>query len=97
MRAGSWRRSLVAMGLRAGCSSAATWQSDHDLYIRIIHAATGELIRHLTRNPNRTYQPTGAKRGGPSRTDDERLITQARTPGVVRVALREGTVFERAA
>jgi predicted nucleotidyltransferase len=30
-------------------------------------------------------------------TDDQRLITQARTPGVVRVALREGTVFERAA
>ncbi len=30
-------------------------------------------------------------------TDDERLITQARTPGVVRVALREGMVFERAA
>ena len=30
-------------------------------------------------------------------TDDERLTVQARTPGVVRVALREGTVVERAA
>jgi hypothetical protein len=30
-------------------------------------------------------------------TDDERLITQAFSPGVVRIALREGTVFERAA
>ena len=39
----------------------------HDLDIRIIHAATGEIIRHLTLDTTRTYQPTGAKRGGPSR------------------------------
>ena len=30
-------------------------------------------------------------------TDDERLIVQSRTPGVVRAALREGTVVEPAA
>lgn len=39
----------------------------HDLDIRIIHAATGEIIRHLTLDTSRTYQPTGAKRGGPKR------------------------------
>jgi transposase InsO family protein len=39
----------------------------HDLDIRVIHAATGEVIRQLTLNPERQYQPTGAKRGGPSR------------------------------
>jgi len=33
----------------------------HDLEIRIIHAATGELLRDLTRN----YQPSGRPRGGP--------------------------------
>ena len=39
----------------------------HDLQIRIIHAATGEIIRHFTLDPNRQYQPTGNPRGGPSR------------------------------
>jgi transposase InsO family protein len=39
----------------------------HDLEIRIIHAATGEIIRTLTLDPEHRYQPTGAKRGGPSR------------------------------
>jgi hypothetical protein len=39
----------------------------HDLNIRVIHAATGEIIRALTLDPNRRYQPTGAKRGGPRR------------------------------
>lgn len=38
-----------------------------DLDIRIIHAATGEIIRTLTLNPYRQYQPTGTKRGGPQR------------------------------
>ena len=37
-----------------------------DLDIRIIHAATGEIIRHLTLDPNRHYQPTGNQRGGPT-------------------------------
>ena len=39
----------------------------HNLDIRIIHAATGELLRQLTLDPTRTYQPTGNKRGGPKR------------------------------
>ena len=37
----------------------------HDLDIRIIHATTGEIIRHLTLDPDRRYQPTGNQRGGP--------------------------------
>jgi transposase InsO family protein len=34
-----------------------------DLRIRIIHAATGELLRELTLNPRNDYQPTGAPKG----------------------------------
>jgi transposase InsO family protein len=39
----------------------------HDLDIRIIHAATGEILRQLTLNPEQQYQPTGKPKGGPSR------------------------------
>ena len=35
----------------------------HDLQIRIIHAATGELLRELTLDPTTDYQPTGAPKG----------------------------------
>jgi hypothetical protein len=31
--------------------------------MRIIHAATGELLRELTLNPSNDYQPTGAPKG----------------------------------
>jgi transposase InsO family protein len=34
-----------------------------DLQIRIINAATGELLRELTLDPARDYQPTGAPKG----------------------------------
>ena len=34
-----------------------------DLNIRIINAATGELLRNLTPDPTRDYQPTGAPKG----------------------------------
>jgi len=34
-----------------------------DLRIRIIHATTGELVRELTLNPTKDYQPTGAPKG----------------------------------
>lgn len=37
----------------------------HD--IRVIHAATGEIIRTLTLNPDQRYHGTGAKIGGPQR------------------------------
>ena len=35
----------------------------HDLHVRIIHATTGELLRELTIDPTRDYQPTGAPKG----------------------------------
>ena len=38
-----------------------------DLEIRIIHAATGEILRTLTLDPNRRYHGTGKPIGGPSR------------------------------
>ncbi len=34
-----------------------------DLHIRVINATTGELLRELTLDPNRDYQPTGAPKG----------------------------------
>ncbi|MEO6500524.1 MAG: IS481 family transposase [Jatrophihabitantaceae bacterium] len=33
-----------------------------DLHVRIIHAATGELLRELTIDPDKDYQPTGNTR-----------------------------------
>jgi hypothetical protein len=33
-----------------------------DLDVRVINAATGELLRELTINPARDYQPTGNPR-----------------------------------
>jgi transposase InsO family protein len=35
----------------------------HDLNVRVVNAATGELLRDLTIDPTRDYQPTGASRG----------------------------------
>ena len=35
-----------------------------DLHVRIIHAATGELLRELTLDPAKNYQPTDV--GSPS-------------------------------
>jgi transposase InsO family protein len=39
-----------------------------DLHIRVIDAATGELLRQLTLNPDRDYQPTGRPPGPPPGT-----------------------------
>jgi transposase InsO family protein len=38
-----------------------------DLHIRVISAETGELIRELTLNPDRDYQPTGRPPGWPKK------------------------------
>ena len=38
-----------------------------DLEVRVIHAATSEIIRTLTIDPQRRYQGTGAPAGGPRR------------------------------
>ena len=34
-----------------------------DLHVRVVHAATGELLRDLTIDPRKDYQPTGAPPG----------------------------------
>jgi transposase InsO family protein len=39
-----------------------------DLDIRVIHHHTGEIIRHLTLDTTRNYQPTGNPTGGPKGT-----------------------------
>jgi hypothetical protein len=39
-----------------------------DLHIRVVNAATGELLRDLTLNPDRNYQPTGRPPGPPRGT-----------------------------
>jgi transposase InsO family protein len=39
-----------------------------DLHIRVINAATGELLRELTLDPTRDYQPTGRPPGPPPGT-----------------------------
>ena len=39
-----------------------------DLHIRVINAATGELLRELTLDPARDYQPTGRPPGPPPGT-----------------------------
>ena len=38
-----------------------------DLHVTVVHAATGEILRDLTIDPRRDYQPTGAPKG-PTRT-----------------------------
>jgi len=35
----------------------------HDLNVRVVNAATGELLRDLVIDPRRDYQPTGAPKG----------------------------------
>nr|WP_235498077.1 IS481 family transposase [Frankia sp. R43] len=46
----------------------------HDLDVRVIHATTGELLRELTIDPTRDYQPTGRPRGpAPKTTEAEPL------------------------
>jgi transposase InsO family protein len=37
-----------------------------DLHVRVVDAATGELLRDLTIDPTRDYQPTGKPRGRPN-------------------------------
>jgi transposase InsO family protein len=39
-----------------------------DLHVRVINAATGELLRELTLDPHRNYQPTGRPPGPPPGT-----------------------------
>jgi transposase InsO family protein len=42
----------------------------HDLHIRVVNTATGELLRDLTLDPTRDYQPTG-RPPGPARKNQK--------------------------
>ncbi|MBO0816559.1 MAG: IS481 family transposase, partial [Actinobacteria bacterium] len=44
----------------------------HDLHVRVVDAATGELLRDLTLDPSRNYQPTGRPPGPTPRTPRQR-------------------------
>ena len=60
-----------------------------DLHVRVINAATGELIRELTIDPARNYQPTGRPPGPPPGTtpapQTEKPRTLMRVRGVLDV------------
>ena len=55
----------IALGRRLTGTRIILLIADRD--VRIINAATGELYRHLTLNPDRRYHGTGAPIGGPRR------------------------------
>jgi hypothetical protein len=50
----------------------------HDLHMRVVHAATGELLRELTIDPRRDYQPRGLP-PGPAPKATTPKATNART------------------
>jgi len=52
----------------------------HGYAIRVIHAATGEIIRTLTINPQRRYHGTGKPTGG--LCEFARIITTTSSPVV---------------
>jgi hypothetical protein len=47
-----------------------------DLDIRIVNAATGELLRQLTLDPSRNYQPTGRPPGPTKATPRKRKLNR---------------------
>jgi transposase InsO family protein len=56
---------LYHIGIGRACAGTRVLLLSQDLHIRIIDAATGELLRELTLDPDRNYQPTGKPKGGP--------------------------------
>jgi hypothetical protein len=48
-----------------------------DLNIRIVNAATGQLLRALTLDPTRDYQPTGAPKGPTRAPQNEQPRTRS--------------------
>jgi transposase InsO family protein len=54
---------LHHIGIGRACARTPVLMLVHDLHIRVINAATGELLRDLTLDPARDYQPTGQPPG----------------------------------
>ena len=59
---------LHHIGIGRTCAGTYVVLIVQDLHIRVIHAATGELLRELTLNPDRDYQPTGRPPGPQRKT-----------------------------
>jgi transposase InsO family protein len=59
---------LYHLGIGRACAGTHVLLLVHDLHIRIIGAATGELLRDLTLDPARNYQPTGKPRRPKTKT-----------------------------
>ena len=55
-----------------------------DLQIRIVNAATGELLRELLLDPSRDYQPTGAPKGPTRNPGNDNTRTCIRRSGCRR-------------
>lgn len=56
-------RATPATSYQARPKAAPGTRVGQDLNITIINAVTGELLRELTLDPTRDYQPTGAPKG----------------------------------
>jgi hypothetical protein len=56
---------LYHIGIGRACAGTRILLLTRDLHVRIIGAATGELLRELILDPSRNYQPTGKPKGGP--------------------------------
>ena len=59
---------LHHIGLGAGLRGTPIQLLVDDLHIRVIHRHTGELIRELTLDPTRDYQPRGLPPGPPKQS-----------------------------
>lgn len=64
----SWSFQLHRIGIGRTHAGTHILLLVQDLNIRIINTATGELLRDLTLNPDRIYQPTGKPPGPPPGT-----------------------------
>lgn len=53
---------LYHLGIGRACAGTEILLLVQDLHVRIVAAATGELLRELTLDPARNYQPTGKPR-----------------------------------
>jgi transposase InsO family protein len=63
---------LHHIGIGAAHARTPVLMLVQDLHIRVINAATGELLRDLTLDPTRNYQPTGRPPGPPPGTPRRR-------------------------
>ena len=63
---------LKAKQTRDRRSDETPTEEGGDLDARVVHATTGEIIRHLTIDPTRRYHGTGARIGGPRPPDPKR-------------------------